>query len=151
MTGGRIARVKNYIRGDSFFCTYGDGLSNIDINDLSNAHKNNKTIATISAVRPPGRFGSLKINNNRVSSFEEKIEGTNSWINGGFFVFDKDIFNYLDGDECVLEREPMEKLAKDNQISSFKHDGFWQPMDTLRDKNLLEKMWNNEQAPWKIW
>ena len=151
MTGGRVGRIKKYIKEDNFFCTYGDGLSDIDLKKLEKSHHKNKVIASISAVRPPGRFGSLNLVGNQVASFQEKIEGNNSWINGGFFIFNKKIFKYINGDSCILERYTMENLAKDKEVYSFKHDGFWQPMDTLRDKNLLQKMWIEKKAPWKIW
>jgi glucose-1-phosphate cytidylyltransferase len=152
MTGGRLLRFKNYLSdGEIFMVTYGDGVSNIDINKLVSFHKSHGKIATISAVRPPVRFGELDIdNNNVVNSFQEKPQAGNGWINGGFFVFDTRIFNFIDGDRTLLEREPLEKLAKLNELVAYKHEGFWQCMDTIRDRDLLQDLWSNNLAPWKV-
>lgn len=153
MTGYRLKKIEHLI-DSTFLMTYGDGLSNIDLNQLINFHKKNKKLATISAVRPPARFGALKINSktNQLESFIEKPTGDNSWINGGYFVLEKDIFQYIeDSKSCVWELGPLKKLVDDQQISSFKHDDFFQPMDTLRDLKLLSSLWKNDQAPWKIW
>jgi len=150
-TGGRILRIKNYV--DSDFClTYGDGLSNINLKELINFHKKHKKYATMTAVQPLGRFGALNIDSdNIVQNFLEKPKGDGQWVNGGFFVLSKKIFNYIRGDESVWEKEPLENLAKDLNLKSFKHNDFWQPMDTLRDRELLESLWNSKKAPWKIW
>ena len=150
MTGGRLARVKDYLK-DTFLFTYGDGLSDINILELINFHKNNKKLATLTAVKPPGRFGALDIKNNLVKNFQEKPQGDGSWINGGFFVLEPEIFDYIDGDKCVWEEMPLRNLARKNELSAFKHDGFWRPMDTLRDKRNLEELWESNKAPWKIW
>jgi len=150
-TGGRILRIKDYI--DSDFClTYGDGLSNINLKELINFHKKHKKYATMTAVQPLGRFGALNIvSDNTVQNFLEKPKGDGQWVNGGFFVLSKKIFNYIRGDETVWEKEPLENLAKDLNLKSFKHNDFWQPMDTLRDKDFLESLWKSKKAPWKIW
>ncbi len=152
MTGGRIKRIESYIKDEEAFClTYGDGLSNIDINSLIEFHRSQDTLATVSAVYPPGRFGSLDIKDNKVNSFQEKPRGDGSRINGGFFVLNPRVIDLIDGDETVWERAPMEHLAKQNQMSAFLHDGFWQPMDTLRDKVYLDELWFEGSAPWKLW
>ena len=149
MTGGRIKRIEKYV-DDTFLMTYGDGVSDIDITKLINFHKNSKTVATLTAVQPMGRFGTLEIQSDKITKFVEKPSGDNSWINGGYFVFEKSFFDYLDGDDTVLEQTPLETLAKSNQLSVFKHDGFWHPMDTLRDKNYLNNMWETDPL-WKKW
>ena len=151
-TGGRILRVKDFV-GEKFLLTYGDGLSNINIKQLVNYHKKNKKLATISVVQPFGRFGAVKINekSNLVQNFSEKMKGDGGWINGGFFVLDKRIFKYIKDDNTMWEKEPLETLAKINQLSGYKHKDFWYPCDTLRDKINLENMWNSNKAPWKIW
>lgn len=149
MTGGRIKRVEKYV--DETFClTYGDGLSDINISKLLDFHKNQGKIATVSAVNPPGRFGSLILEPNIVTKFTEKPIG-DSRINGGFFVFQKDIMDYLRNDEEILEKYPLENLAQNGQLAAFLHNGFWKPMDTLRDKIVLEELWETNKAPWKIW
>jgi len=150
MTGGRLKRIKKHL-DDTFCLTYGDGLSDVNIKKIISHHKKSKKIATLTAVQPPGRFGALGLKNDLVTKFFEKPRGDSSWVNGGFFVFEKEIFNYLKNDKTVLEREPLENLAIQNQLTAFKHDGFWQPMDTLRDKNLLDSLWNSGSAPWKKW
>jgi len=151
MTGGRLKRIKEYVEDETFCFTYGDGLSDIDISSLISFHKNQKTFATATAVQPPGRFGKLEINNERITSFTEKPIGDGAWINGGFFVLEPKVFDYIENDETIWEKQPLEKLASENQLSAFKHNGFWQPLDTLRDKNLLEGMWSSGNAPWKKW
>ena len=151
MTGGRLKRIKEYVEDETFCFTYGDGLSDIDISSLISFHKNQKTFGTATAVQPPGRFGKLEINNERITSFTEKPIGDGAWINGGFFVLEPKVFDYIENDETIWEKQPLEKLASENQLSAFKHNGFWQPLDTLRDKNLLEDMWSSGNAPWKKW
>lgn len=150
MTGGRVKRIAKYVN-KTFCLTYGDGLSNLNISNAINLHKQNNLIATITAVQPPGRFGALVINANKVTHFQEKPRGDSSWLNGGFFVFEPDIMDYLEDDETILEREPLENLAKSGQLGAYKHDGFWRPMDTLRDKIYLEELWTRGKAPWKVW
>lgn len=152
MTGGRLLRVKEHLSGEDTFCfTYGDGLSNVNINKLIEFHNSHNKKATLTAVHAPGRFGALGIDKDNVNSFNEKPKGDGSMINGGFFVLNIDVLNYITADETIWEKEPLENLAKDNQLSAFKHDDFWQPMDTLRDKNLLENLWRSNKAPWKLW
>lgn len=150
MTGGRIKRIEKYIDG-TFCLTYGDGLSNLNIKSSLQFHKKNKLLATMTAVKPPGRFGAIRMNKHKVTKFLEKPEGDSSLINGGFFVFEPKVMDYLSGDGDILERKPLENLAKDGQLSAYLHTGFWQPMDTLRDKNHLEELWSSGKAPWKIW
>ena len=150
MTGGRIKRIQNHI-DDTFCLTYGDGLSDVDINSLISFHEEKKSLATLTASHPPGRFGVLNLSGDYVSEFHEKLVMKSSWINGGFFVFEPEIFDYLQDDSTVLERTPLEDLAKEQKLTAFKHDGFWHPMDTLRDKKQLEKLWTSGKAPWKIW
>ena len=151
MTGGRIKRIQEHI-DDTFCVTYGDGLSNVNINNLISFHKEKKSLATLTAIHPPERFGVLNISGDYVSEFHEKHRGDSSWINGGFFVFEPEVFDYLqDGDMTILERTPLETLAKEQKLTAFKHNGFWFPMDTLRDKRHLENLWNIKKAPWKIW
>lgn len=153
MTGGRIKRVQPYLGNETFMLTYGDGVSDVNIKDLIEFHKKSHKYATLTAVQPSGKFGALEIDKkNDVCSFQEKPKGDGAWINGGFFVLEPQIFDYIkQGDETVWEREPLEKLAKDNQLNAFKHEGFWHPMDTLRDKNELEKLWASPDVPWKVW
>ncbi len=154
MTGSRIKQAKDYIQDDELFCfTYGDGLSDINIDELVNHHKNSGKILTMTAIKPSGRFGVIDIDDsNTITSFKEKPQNDNAWINGGFFVADKRLFDYIsDGDDIVFEEEPLEKLAKDGQINAYKHNGFWKCMDTLKDKNDLTNMWYELKAPWKIW
>jgi len=149
LTGGRLLRLKRYLMNESsFMLTYGDGLSDINLHKLVKFHKKHKKVATISAVRPAARFGELFIKNQTVNKFEEKPQTSDNWINGGFFVFDKRIFNYLKNDKTILERDPFQKLSKKKQLMAFKHYGFWQCMDTLRDKILLNKIWNSKKIPW---
>ena len=150
MTGGRLKRIQDHI-DDTFCVTYGDGLSDVDINRLISFHKEKKTLATLTAIHPPERFGVLNLSGDYVTEFHEKHSGESSWINGGFFVFEPKIFDYLQDDLTVLEKTPLETLAKEQQLTAFKHNGFWHPMDTLRDKNHLEKLWASGNTPWKIW
>jgi len=151
MTGGRIKRIQNHI-DDTFCVTYGDGVSDIDINNLISFHKDKKSLATLTAIHPPERFGVLELSGEYVTEFHEKHSGESSWINGGFFVFEPEVFDYLkDGDSTILERTPLETLAKEKKLTAFKHSGFWYPMDTLRDKKHLEKLWASENPPWKVW
>lgn len=153
MTGGRIKRIQPYVGHEPFMLTYGDGVSNVNIAALLEYHKKNNKLATLTAVQPSGKFGALDINdNNEITSFKEKPKGDGAWINGGFFVCEPSVFEYIrEGDETVWERGPLEGLASDEKLNAFKHEGFWQPMDTLRDKNELEKLWAQGQAPWKLW
>ena len=148
MTGGRIKRLRDIIGNETFMCTYGDGLASIDVAELVAFHKREGRIATLAAVRPPARFGALQVDGNRVKTFQEKSQTSEGWINGGFFVFEPDLFDRIDGDETLLEHEPLVGLARDGQLSCYLHDGFWQPMDTLRDKRLLEELWASGAAPW---
>jgi len=150
MTGGRLKRIQDYV-DDTFCVTYGDGLSNIDINNLISFHREKKSLATLTAIHPPERFGVLNLSGDYVTEFHEKHSGESSWINGGFFVFEPEIFDYLRDDSTVLEKTPLETLAKEKKLSAFKHNGFWHPMDTLRDKKHLENLWSSKKAPWKTW
>ena len=151
MTGGRIKRIQNRI--DETFClTYGDGVSDVNIRDLISFHNSKKSLATLTAIHPPERFGVLNISGEYVTEFHEKHRGESSWINGGFFVFEPKIFDYLlDGDSTILEKKPLETLAHEQNLTAFKHNGFWDPMDTLRDNNYLENLWFDKKANWKIW
>jgi len=152
MTGGRIKRIQPYVNNETFMLTYGDGVSNIDISGLLKTHQQNKKLATVTAVQPSGRFGALGITSgNQVESFFEKPKGDGSWINGGFFVCEPKIFDYIKGDETIWEREPLENLAKDGQLVAYKHSGFWKPMDTLKDKQDLNEYWEKGSAEWRIW
>ncbi len=151
MTGGRLKRVRSYIGDEDFCFTYGDGVSNVDIKALVAFHKAQETIATLTAIKPPGRFGSVEIRGKRVANFLEKPPGDGGWVNGGFFVLSPRALDYIDGDATLWEREPMETLAREGNLAAFRHEGFWQPMDTMRDKILLEELWKSGKAPWKIW
>ena len=152
MTGGRIKRVMKYLDDETFMLTYGDGLSDIDINKLLQFHQHNRKLATVTAVQPAGRFGSLTINlKDNISSFVEKPPGDNFWINGGFFVLEPAVIDFIDGDETILERAPLEEISRMKQLVAFRHAGFWHPMDTLRDKNYLNDLWKTGKAPWRIW
>jgi glucose-1-phosphate cytidylyltransferase len=151
-TGGRLFRLKKFLKNNTFMLTYGDGLANININKLINFHKKHKSLATITVVRPPARWGSVKITNNTVNKFEEKNQLNEGWINGGFFIFEPEIFNYIkNGDSTILEYDVLPILAKKKYLKAYKHQGFWQCMDNLRDKKNLEKLWNQKNPPWKIW
>ncbi|MBG9944214.1 glucose-1-phosphate cytidylyltransferase [Brevibacillus formosus] len=148
-TGGRVRRIQRYVGEETFMLTYGDGLSDIDIEQLVKFHRAHKKLATITTTQPPGRFGALDLaNGNTVTGFQEKPKGDGGWINAGFFVMEPGVFDYIAGDETVLEKEPLESLAKANQLMAFKHTGFWHPMDTLRDKNYLEELWKSGKAAW---
>ena len=151
MTGGRILRLKDWIDNQPFMVTYGDGIGNVDIQALISFHQSYGKIATVTAVRPPARFGGLSMQDNIVKDFAEKPQTGEGWINGGFFVFEPGFLDYLDNDTSVLERDPLEKLVQQEQLCAFRHAGFWQPMDTLREKQLLESLWQKDTAPWKIW
>jgi glucose-1-phosphate cytidylyltransferase len=151
MTGGRIKRVKKYIGDEDFCLTYGDGLADIDIPKLLEFHKSHGGLATLTAAQPPGRFGALATKGTVIESFKEKPMGDGNWINGGFFVLNSKVIDLISGDTTVWEKEPLEKLAESKQLHAFQHSGFWQPMDTLRDKNQLEQMWSEGRAPWKKW
>ena len=152
MTGGRLKAVYDYVKDEEAFCfTYGDGVSDVDITSLINFHCSHGKLATMTAVRPPGRFGALKIIDNMVTDFQEKPDGDGSWINGGYFVLSPKVTDRIKDNTISWEAEPLDSLAKDSELASYKHDGFWQPMDTLREKNFLEHLWNNGKAPWKIW
>ena len=150
MTGGRLKRIQNHI-DDTFCATYGDGLGNIDINNLISFHREKKSVATLTATHPPERYGILSLNGDHVTEFREKHSGESSWINGGFFVFEPEIFDYIHNDSTVLEKSPLETLAKENKLTAFKHNGFWYPMDTLREKNHLEELYKSGNIPWKTW
>jgi glucose-1-phosphate cytidylyltransferase len=152
MTGGRIRRVAEYIGNERFLLTYGDGVSDVDINEVIRQHRLQDNLLTVTAVQPSGRFGSLEINeNNKVDSFVEKPKGDGSWINGGFFVCEHEIIDFVENDQVVFEKFPMEEIAKRGRMGTHKHRGFWRPMDTLRDKMELEALWNSGNAPWKTW
>ena len=150
LTGGRLKRIQDHI-DDTFCVTYGDGLSDIDISRLISFHKEKNILATLTAIHPPERFGVLNLSGDYVMEFHEKHSGVDSWINGGFFVFEPGIFDYLQDDLTVLEKTPLETLAKEKKLTAFKHNGFWYPMDTQRDKKHLENLWSSNNAPWKIW
>lgn len=153
MTGGRIKRAQDFVGNEPFMLTYGDGVANIDITELLKFHRSHGKAMTMTSAQPDGRFGALEINKeNKVLAFQEKPKGDGSWINAGFFVCEPKVFDYiLNGDETVLEQAPLQNLAKDGEIYTYQHNGFWMPMDTLRDKNTLSAMWNNGKAPWKVW
>lgn len=151
MTGGRIKRVKKYIGEEDFCLTYGDGVSDINIKKLLEFHKAHGGMATLTATQPPGRFGALGMDGTMINSFKEKPVGDGNWINGGFFVLNHKVIDLIENDSTIWEKEPLEKLAESKQLHSFKHHGFWQPMDTLRDKNQLEQLWASGKAPWKTW
>jgi len=153
MTGGRIKRIQRFVGDEPFMLTYGDGVSDVNIRSLLEFHKQNKRLATLTAVQPSGKFGALNIDNkNAVIQFQEKPKGDGAWINGGFFVCEPRIFDYIrSGDETIWERQPLEDLSSDGQLGAYKHEGFWHPMDTLRDKNELERLWASGNAPWKVW
>jgi len=150
LTGGRLKRIQDHI-DDTFCVTYGDGLSDIDISRLISFHKEKNILATLTAIHPPERFGVLNLSGDYVMEFHEKHSGVDSWINGGFFVFEPGIFDYLQDDLTVLEKTPLETLAKEKKLAAFKHNGFWYPMDTQRDKKYLESLWSSNNAPWKVW
>lgn len=152
MTGGRIFKLKQQLKNEeTFMVTYGDGLCDINITKLLEFHKSHKKIATVTAVRPPARFGALEIREGRVVDFHEKPQVGEGWINGGFFIFNKEVFNYLTDESTILEKEPLEKLAQAGELMAYQHSGFWHCMDTIRDRDTLEKIWNQGEAPWKVW
>lgn len=151
MTGGRLKRVQKYLGNENFCLTYGDGVSNVDLSALIKFHDTQGTLATLTAVQPPGRFGALNLNQHKIVGFQEKPQGDGGWVNGGFFVLSTAVLNLITGDSSVWEHEPMEQLAARGQLSAFFHRGFWQPMDTLRDKIMLEELWATGAAPWKSW
>lgn len=151
MTGGRLKRVQQFVGANTFCFTYGDGVANVPIDKLIEHHRQSGKIATVTAIQPPGRYGSLKIEGNAISSFQEKPAGDGAWINGGFFVLEPSVFDYINGDETSFEVSPLQNLALAKQLAGYQHSGFWQAMDTLRDKNQLEDLWKSGKAPWKIW
>ena len=151
MTGGRIKRIQPYVGDETFCCTYGDGVGDVDITALIAHHQSSGIAATLTGVQPPGRFGALHIEEGLIRSFQEKPEGDGSWINGGFFVLEPSVFDLIEGDKTIWERAPLETLAAKGTLGIFKHHGFWRPMDTLRDKLELEDLWQSGKAPWKIW
>jgi len=153
MTGGRLKRVKDYVGNSTFCLTYGDGVSDVNIRDLIDFHRRQKTLATLTAAQPPGRFGAFTLaqDQNKITQFAEKPEGDGAWVNSGFFVLEPKVMDYISGDASVWEREPMERLANEGQLSAYRHNGFWQPMDSLRDKHVLEDLWKREKPPWKAW
>jgi glucose-1-phosphate cytidylyltransferase len=151
LTGGRLKRVRTYLGSEDFCFTYGDGVGNVDITKLIQFHKQHGKSATVTAVQPPGRFGALEMQGSEVQSFVEKPHGDGMYINGGFFVLNPQVIDLIDDDGTIWERKPLEALAKSSQLQAFKHDGFWQPMDTLRDKQHLEELWQSGEAPWRVW
>ncbi len=152
MTGGRLHRLESILRPHgTFLLTYGDGVANVDVDALVKFHKRHGKLATVTAVRPPARFGTMAFDGDMVLNFKEKPQMGEGWINGGFFVFEPGIFDYLHGDDTILEREPLENMARDGQLMSFRHDGFWHPMDTIRDRDYLDEQWKSGKAPWKVW
>lgn len=151
MTGGRIRRIQPFIKEDNFLLTYGDGVSDVNITNTLEFHKSHNKIATITAVKPPARFGAMELKLDQVNVFREKPIEESGWINGGFFVLNKKVFDYLENDSSIWEREPLEMLAREDQLRAYRHNGFWQPVDTLREKHYLEKLWQEGSHPWKIW
>jgi glucose-1-phosphate cytidylyltransferase len=151
MTGGRLKRVASYLGSDTFCFTYGDGVSNLNIAELVKAHKTRGVSATVTAIQPPGRYGALSIKDKMVLDFHEKPAGDGAWINGGFFVLEPSVLDFIDDDSTVWEQEPLKKIAQTGQLAAYQHRGFWQAMDTLREKNLLEDLWSSGQAPWRSW
>lgn len=151
MTGGRLKRVAKYLDDEPFCFTYGDGVADVDIGKSIEFHREQGCLATMTAVQPPGRFGALNIHEEKINSFEEKPQGDGAWVNGGFFVLSPKVVDYIDSDATIWEQEPLKKLASDGELVAYHHRGFWQPMDTLRDKNYLEELWQGSKAPWKVW
>ncbi|PXX74106.1 glucose-1-phosphate cytidylyltransferase [Rivihabitans pingtungensis] len=151
MTGGRLRRVREYLDDDDFCFTYGDGVADIDIGKLVEFHRAHGKLATVTAIQPPGRYGALAMDGDAVLGFQEKPKGDGGWINGGFFVLSPKVLNYIDSDDTTWEQEPLITLAGEDQLRAYQHDGFWQAMDTLREKNLLEDLWQSKTAPWKVW
>jgi glucose-1-phosphate cytidylyltransferase len=151
-TGGRLKRVLGFVEGEeAFHFTYGDGVADIDLGALAEHHRAQGTLATVTAVQPTGRFGAMELDGERVRGFQEKPDGDGAWINGGFFVLSPEVGSYVEGDDTVWEREPLERLAADGELSTYRHEGFWQAMDTVRDRNALEELWRSGEAPWKTW
>lgn len=151
-TGGRIKKIQKYVGNETFLLTYGDGVSDVNINDLIKFHKENHATLTLTAVQPEGRFGGLEIKeDNLIECFKEKPKGDVGWVNGGFFVCEPEVFRYIEGDQTVWEKEPLESIARDGKFCAYKHEGFWSPMDTMREKNYLEGLWKIGKAPWKVW
>lgn len=150
-TGGRLKRIKDFVENETFCFTYGDGVADINISELIKFHTENRAKSTLLAVQPPGRYGALEIKKRNVASFQEKPIGDGSWVNGGFFVLEPDVFELIDGDNSSWEARPLEKLARNGELFAYQHKGFWQSMDTLRDKLYLEQLWNSGKAPWKLW
>ncbi|MEM8613440.1 MAG: glucose-1-phosphate cytidylyltransferase [Cyanobacteria bacterium P01_H01_bin.105] len=153
MTGGRLKRVREHVGNETFCFTYGDGVSDVNVTELVEYHKQQGTSATLTAVQPPGRFGAIVLEEGQtqIKSFREKPEGDGAWINGGYFVLEPEVIDHIEADETVWEQQPLMKLANKGELSAYRHDGFWQPMDTLRDKNRLETLWQENKAPWKVW
>ncbi|HEY9878167.1 MAG TPA: glucose-1-phosphate cytidylyltransferase [Leptolyngbyaceae cyanobacterium] len=153
MTGGRLKRVKEHIGTETFCFTYGDGVSNVNVSELVKFHKEQGTMATLTAVQPPGRFGAISLTEGQtvISKFNEKPEGDGAWINGGYFVLEPDVIDFIEGDSIMWEHEPLSKIAELGQLAAYRHDGFWQPMDTLRDKQYLDNLYKSGKAPWKVW
>ena len=153
MTGGRLKRVKDYIGDEPFCFTYGDGVGNVDIRRLLEFHRNQKTLATMTAVQPPGRFGTFNLEKEqtRITGFRDEPQSKGAWVNGGFFVLEPGVMDYITGDATIWEQEPLQNLAHDGQLSAYAHFGFWQPMDTLGDKEILEDLWHSNNPPWKVW
>lgn len=151
MTGGRLLRVKKYVEGERFCLTYGDGVSDVNIGELMRFHTTHNRRATVTAIQPSGRFGALELDMERVCKFVEKPRGDGRWVNGGFFVLEPEVLNYLQGDQDIWEQEPLRRLADDGQLVAYRHAGFWSAMDTLRDKSYLEELWSSNRAPWKVW
>ncbi|MBU0620415.1 MAG: glucose-1-phosphate cytidylyltransferase [Gammaproteobacteria bacterium] len=151
MTGGRLKRVRQYLGGEDFCMTYGDGVGDVNITELLTFHRSQKKLVTLTGTRQPGRFGALSLEGNKVASFEEKPTGDGGWINGGFFVVSPKALEYIEGDTTLWEQTPLKRLASEGQLSAYLHHGFWQPMDTLRDKMHLEELWQSGKAPWKVW
>ncbi len=151
MTGGRIRRVRDYVGNETFCLTYGDGVADVDLRALLEFHKKSGRLATLTGVQTPSRFGCIKPDGDKISKFQEKPEGEGTWINGGFMVLEPEVFGYLGDDTCIFEREPLERLAAEGELGMYRHHGFWKPMDALRDKQMLEAMWQAGTAPWKIW
>ncbi len=152
-TGGRLRRVAQHLQDGTFFMTYGDGVADVNLHELLQFHQRQKTLATLTAVQPPGRYGAFKLSGDgdKIAHFREKPRGDGAWVNGGFFVLEPEAINYVTGDEVFWEAEPLSRLAEDNQLSAHRHEGYWQSMDTLRDRNVLDELWTKGKAPWKIW
>jgi glucose-1-phosphate cytidylyltransferase len=151
MTGGRLKRLRPWVGDGPFMMTYGDGLADLDLHALVDFHRSHRKLATVTAVRPPARFGGIELDGDRVATFSEKSQLGEGWINGGFFVLEPRVLDYIEGDHTQWERDPLERLAADGELMAYRHDSFWLPMDTLRDKRQLESLWSSGRAPWKIW